>query len=308
MATILITGGTGTIGKSLSKYLADKNHEVIILTRHPRPGTGAVSYAAWSPAKQTIDIDALQKADYIINLAGAGVADKRWSKKRKQEIVDSRVQSGQLLVKAMQENTNKVKAVISMSGIGWYGDDKKRKTSQPFFSEGDPADADFLGDTCVKWENAIKPVTALNKRLVIFRTGIVLSDKGGALTEFQKPVKAGIATFFGNGGQICSWIHIDDVCRLFGYAIENERIRGEYNVVAPQPVTNKNLMLTLAKKMKGRFYIPVYVPKFVLKLVLGELSVEILKSAKVSCEKIKSSGFQFMFPTLEVALDDLLKK
>jgi uncharacterized protein (TIGR01777 family) len=236
------------------------------------------------------------------------VADKRWSKKRKQEIVDSRVQSGQVLVKAMQQNTNKVQAVISMSGIGWYGDDNKRSPSQKFFSEGDPADPGFLGDTCVKWENAIKPVTALNKRLVIFRTGIVLSNEGGALAEFQKPIKAGIAAFFGNGEQMTSWIHIDDVCRLFLYAIEKERIRGEYNIVAPAPVTNKHLMLALAKKMKGKFFIPVYVPSFVLKLILGELSIEILKSAKVSCEKIKSSGFQFLFPTLEVALDDLLKK
>jgi uncharacterized protein (TIGR01777 family) len=308
MATILITGGTGTIGKSLSKFLVEKQHEVIILTRHPRPGTGAISYAAWDPAKQTIDIAALQKADYIINLAGAGVADKRWSKKRKQEIVDSRVQSGQVLVKAMQQNTNKVQAVISMSGIGWYGDDNKRSPSQKFFSEGDPADPDFLGETCVKWENAIKPVTALNKRLVIFRTGIVLSNEGGALAEFQKPIKAGIAPFFGNGEQVTSWIHIDDVCRLFLYAIEKERVRGEYNVVAPEPVTNKHLMLALAKKMKGKFFITVYVPSFVLRLILGELSIEILKSAKVSCEKIKAGGFQFLFPTLEVALDDLVKK
>ncbi len=307
MATILITGGTGTIGKSLSKLLVEKQHEVIILTRHPRPAAGAISYAAWDPANQRIDIAALQKADYIINLAGAGVADKRWSKARKKEIVDSRVQSGQLLVKAMQENTNKVQAVISMSGIGWYGDDNKRSPSQKFFSEGDPADPGFLGDTCVKWENAVKPVTALNKRLVIFRTGIVLSNEGGALAEFQKPIKAGIAPIFGNGEQITSWIHIDDVCRLFVYAIEKEKVRGEYNVVAPEPVTNKNLMLTLAKKMKGKFYIPVYVPSFVLKILLGELSIEILKSANVSCEKIKSSGFQFLFPSLNVALDNLLK-
>jgi uncharacterized protein (TIGR01777 family) len=308
MATILITGGTGTIGKALSKFLTGQQHQVIILTRSPHTGTPDVSYAAWDPAKKTIDIDALQKADYIINLAGAGVADKRWTKKRKQEIVDSRVQSGELLVKALQENTNKVKAVISMSGIGWYGEDNKRSASQPYFKEGDPADNDFLGETCVKWENAIKPVTALNKRLVIFRCGIVLSNDGGAFTEFKKPVRAGIAPIFGSGEQVTSWIHIDDVCRMFLYAIGNERVQGEYNVVAPQPVTNKNLMLTLAKKMKGSFHIPIYVPSFMLKLILGELSIEILKSAKVSCHKITDSGFQFVFPSLEVALDDLLKK
>jgi uncharacterized protein (TIGR01777 family) len=308
MATILITGGTGTIGTALSKSLTGKQHQVIILTRHPREGTAAVSYAAWDPANKSIDIEALQKADYIINLAGAGVADKRWTKKRKQELVDSRVQSGALLVKALQENENKVKAVISMSGIGWYGDDKKRNAKQSVFREGDAADEGFLGQTCVKWENAIKPVTALNKRIVIFRSGIVLSNDGGALSEFKKPVRAGLATIFGSGNQVTSWIHVDDLCRLFLYAIDNERIRGEYNTVAPQPVTNKNFILTLAKKMKGRFFIPIYVPSFLLKMVLGEVSTEVLKSATVSCEKLISSGFQFLFPTLDVALDDLIKK
>jgi uncharacterized protein len=308
MATILITGGTGTIGKSLSKFLVSKQHQVLILTRHPRTGSAGISYAAWDPANKTIDIDALQKADYIINLAGAGVADKRWTKKRKQEIIDSRVQSGGLLVKTLQENTNKVKAVISMSGIGWYGEDETRKASAPYFKEGDPADEGFLGATCVKWENAIKPVTALNKRLVIFRTGVVLSNEGGALVEFKKPVRAGLATLLGGGDQVVSWIHIDDMCRLFLYAIENENMQGEYNAVSPQPVTNKNLMMTLAQKIKGRFYIPIYVPSFVLKLALGELSVEVLKSTKVSCEKIINTGFQFLYPSLDVALDELLKK
>ena len=314
MATILITGGTGTIGKAISKFLMAKQHQVIILTRHlPRlsgtgTGTGNISYAAWDPAQQRIDIDALQKADYIINLAGAGVADKRWTKKRKAELVDSRVQSGTLLVKALQENANKVKAVISMSGIGWYGDDVKRGAAQPFFREGDPADESFLGQTCVKWEEAIKPVTALNKRLVIFRCGIVLSNDGGALAEFKKPVRAGVATFFGSGEQTTSWIHVDDLCRLYLYAIDNESIQGVYNTVAPQPVSNKNFMLALAKKIKGRFFIPVYIPSFVLKLILGEVSIEVLKSATVSCEKLVSSGFQFLFPTLDVALDDLIKK
>ncbi|WP_207514447.1 TIGR01777 family oxidoreductase [Longitalea luteola] len=308
MATILITGGTGTIGKSLTRFLTNKQHQVIILSRHHRTGTGAVSYAAWDPAKQTIDLDALQKADYIINLAGAGVADKRWSKKRKAEIVDSRVQSAGLLVKALQENPNKVKAVISMAGIGWYGDDKNRAPGQSFFREGDPADEGFLGDTCVKWENAIKPVTALNKRLVIFRCGMVLSNEGGALTELKKPVKAGIAPIFGSGDQVVSWIHIDDLCRLMLYVMTDERKHGEYNSVAPNPVTNKQLMLTLARKMKGSFYIPIYVPSFVLKMMIGEVSIELLKSTKVSAEKISNSGFQFQFPTLDVALDDLIKK
>ena len=307
MATILITGGTGLIGTALSKFLTARQHQVIILSRHPRSAASNISYAGWDPAKGTIDADAIQKADYIINLAGAGVADKRWSKKRKEEIVNSRVQSGVLLTKALQETPNKVKAVISVSGIGWYGDDKKRNAGKPFFTEEDPADEGFLGETCAKWEEAIQPVTALNKRLVIFRCGIVLSTAGGAFTEFKKPVRAGIATIFGSGKQIISWVHIEDVCRMFLYAIENEKIQGVYNATGPQPCTNRNFIMSLGRKMKGRFFIPIYVPSFVLKVVLGELSVEILKSAMVSCEKISSTGFQFLYPSLDVALDDLVK-
>jgi uncharacterized protein (TIGR01777 family) len=308
MATILITGGTGLIGTALSKFLTARQHQVIILTRHPRSAASNISYAGWDPAKGTIDAEAVQKADYIINLAGAGVADKRWTKKRKEEIVNSRVQSGALLVKALEEMPNKVKAVISISGIGWYGDDKKRDAAKHFFTEEDPADGDYLGQTCMQWEEAIRPVTALNKRLVIFRCGIALSAAGGAFTEFKKPVRLGVATIFGSGRQILSWIHIEDLCRMFLYAIENERIQGIYNATAPQPCTSRNFIMSLARKMKGRFFIPIYVPSFVLKMVLGELSVEILKSASVSCEKISRAGFQFLYPSLEVALDDLVKK
>jgi uncharacterized protein (TIGR01777 family) len=308
MATILITGGTGLIGTALTLFLTGKGHQVIVLTRKPRSVKGAVSYAAWNPAKQEIDTNAVQKADYIINLAGAGVADKRWTSARKAEIVNSRVQSGQLLVKALQETPNQVKAVISTSGIGWYGDDAKRAAGEHFFKEQDAADEAYLGQTCVQWEAAVQPVTALNRRLVIFRCGIVLDKEGGALAEFQKPVRAGLATIFGNGKQVISWIHINDLCRMFLYAIEKDTLQGVYNAVAPQPVTNKNFILMLAKKMKGRFFIPLYVPSFILKLVLGELSVEILKSATVSCEKISRTGFQFGYPSLEVALDDLVKK
>jgi uncharacterized protein (TIGR01777 family) len=308
MATILITGGTGLIGTALSKFLTARQHQVIILTRHPRSAASNISYAGWDPAKGTIDAEAVQKADYIINLAGAGVADKRWTKKRKEEIVNSRVQSGALLVKALEEMPNKVKAVISISGIGWYGDDKKRDAAKHFFTEEDPADGDYLGQTCMQWEEAIRPVTALNKRLVIFRCGIALSAAGGAFTEFKKPVRLGVATIFGSGRQILSWIHIEDLCRMFLYAIENERIQGIYNATAPQPCTSRNFIMSLARKMKGRFFIPIYVPSFVLKMALGELSVEILKSASVSCEKISRAGFQFLYPSLEVALDDLVKK
>lgn len=236
------------------------------------------------------------------------MGEKRWSKKRKQEIVDSRVQSGMLLAKSLQGNPNKVSTVIAASAIGWYGDDKLRSKEKSNFTEEDPADSAFLGDTCRQWEESIQPVAALGKRLVTLRIGIVLSADGGALPSFRKPIKMGIASILGSGRQVISWIHIDDIARLFLFAIENEKVQGVFNAVAPQPVTNENLVITLAKQMKGNFYIPVNVPGFLLKIILGEMSIEVLKSATVSSAKISRSGFQFLFPTINHSLQDLLNQ
>lgn len=312
MQTVLITGGTGLVGKRLTQMLLEKGYEVRVLGRQPltdyrRPSTvndnrSTANYFAWNIDTQTVDSNAISGTDYIIHLAGAGVADKRWTKKRKEEIVNSRTQSSALLVKTLQEIPNNVKAVISASAIGWYGSDKK---GMPAFTEDAEHDTAFLGDTCYQWENSIEPVSSLNKRLVKFRIGIVLSNDGGALPEFKKPLKGGIAAILGSGNQIISWIHIDDLCRMFIYAIENEKMNGVYNAVAPKPVSNKTLTLALAKAVRKSFYIPVYVPSFVLKIMLGEMSIEVLKSATVSCEKIKKDGFTFLYPSLDAALNEL---
>jgi uncharacterized protein (TIGR01777 family) len=251
-----------------------------------------------------IDKLAIAESDYIIHLAGAGVAEKRWSRKRKVEIVTSRIQSSYLLVKSLTEIPNKVKAVISSSAIGWYGPDTNK--TEMGFAEDAPAHNDFLGETCLKWEQSIEPVTQLGIRLVKLRTGIVLSNKGGALKEFKKPLQFGLAAVLGSGKQIISWIHIDDLCRMFEYAIEHDTLKGSYNAVAPKPVTNKELTLTLAKKMKGNAYIIAPVPSFVLKLVLGEMSIEVLKSTTVSASKIKNAGFQFLYPSIDAALNELI--
>jgi len=309
MATVLITGGTGMIGRALSAMLISKGYTVIVLTRNvkdnKRQVVAGVLYAGWDVSTQTIDIAAVQQADYIVHLAGAGVVEKRWSEKRKKEIVESRTKSAALIVKTLKENTNKVKAVISSSATGWYGPDPVIPNPRPFV-ESDPAAADFLGDTCRLWEESIDPVTQNGKRLVKIRTGIALSNDGGALREFRKPLRFGVAAILGNGAQVLSWIHIDDLCRIYLVAIEDDMLSGVYNAVAPRPVNNKTLMLALAKTMRGRFYIPLHVPAFVLRLMLGEMSIEVLKSATVSADKIRMEEFGFLYPSIDAAVNSLV--
>ena len=308
MATVLLTGGTGMIGTQLQKHLLKNDYSVIVLDRNDLKNKSSghnVSYAKWNVEKGEIDKNSITSADYIVHLAGANVAEKRWSDKRKKEIVESRTKSDDLLVKSLKEIPNKVQAVISASAIGWYGADTNQSI-QNGFKENEPAANDFLGKTCKLWEAGIKPVEELNKRLVILRFGVVLSNEGGALPKFKMPVKFGVGGILGNGKQVISWIHIDDLCRLILLAIETNNISGVFNAVAPQPVTNKEFALTLAKQMRGKFFLPLHVPAFALKLMMGEMSTEVLKSATVNDDKIKIAGFKFLYPDVEVALKDLV--
>lgn len=315
MARILIAGGTGLIGTALTKLLLYKGHTVTVLTRNvnaakaqPRAPIHAgphPAYATWNPDAGSIDEEAISTADCIINLAGAGIADQRWTKKRKGEIVSSRVNSCKTIASALKRIPNNVRSVVHSSAIGWYGPDPEVPNPHPFV-ESDPPDDSFLGNTCHLWEAAIEPVKALNKRLVIIRTAVVLSTAGGALPQFLKPLRFGIAPILHTGRQIISWIHIDDLCGIFLRAIEDEKLNGVYNGVAPQPVSNRSFTLTLARQVRGRFFIPIFVPAFVLKMALGEMSVEVLKSTTVSSRKIEQAGFIFRHRTLADALKAII--
>ncbi|MCX6205175.1 MAG: TIGR01777 family oxidoreductase [Bacteroidetes bacterium] len=308
MSTILITGGTGMVGTRLTEILLEKGHEVIILSRNPLPATKSpkgVHHAKWDLDKKYIDPEAFASADHIIHLAGAGVADKRWNAKRKAEILNSRAESGALLVHAMQTISNKIQSVHSASGIGWYGADTIQSLQTGFIEE-DQGDDQFLGETCKIWEENIQGAKALGKRLTIFRIGIVLSNSGGALVEFKKPIRFGFAAILGNGKQNISWIHIDDLCQLFLKAIDDTAMQGVYNAVAPETVTNKQMTLMLAKSMRGRFFIPIHVPAFLLQWVLGEMSIEVLKSAKVNSFKTQGTGFKYQYPFLSEAIKALI--
>ena len=306
MQTVLITGGTGMIGKALTTQFLERGYKVIVLSRQDKRAHRLnLSFAKWDVEKGEIDVEALQQANIIVHLAGEGVADKRWTVKRKQAIVDSRVRSGNLLVKALSENKHQVNTLIAASAIGWYGPDTIASLENGFV-ETDPSDDSYLGNTCKLWEESTAAISGMGIRIVRLRIGIVLNKRGGALAEFLKPAKFALATILGTGKQVVSWIHHQDLCKMMLYAIETLAVKGVYNAVAPNPVTNKKLVLTIAKN-KYPIYFPSFVPAFLLKIILGEMSIEVLKSANVSAQKIQAAGFVFDYPTIEEAIPDLMK-
>lgn len=305
--SVLITGGSGLVGTALTHYLLQKNYNVIILTRSAgkKSDRDGLSYAVWDIKKQEMDIVALQQADHIVHLAGAGVVDEKWTDAYKKEIEESRTLSSKLIIDSLQKHPNKVKTLVSASAIGWYGKDERKDAA---FTEEDDAADNFLGKVCRLWEESVDPATALGIRVCKLRTGIVLSNDGGALAEFKKPLRFGIAGILGSGDQVVSWIHMEDLCRMYLHCIENTAMEGSYNAVAPMPVTNETLTLELANKMRGKTFIPIHVPGFVLKIMMGKRSIEILKSTTVSCKKIQSQDFTFVYPSIEAALEELCGK
>lgn len=308
MANVLISGGTGLIGSHLSKYLAENGFDVVILSRNKNPASAnpKISYSYWNVKDKVIDKEVVKKADHIVHLAGAGVMDKKWTEDYKKKIEESRTKSAELILSCLKEGEHQTKSFVSASAIGWYGADPKLPAKNEPFIESDMPSKDFLGETCVLWEASVEPVTAMGIRLVKLRTGIVLSNKGGAFKEYKTPLKFGLASILGSGKQIVSWIHIDDLCRMYLEGIKNNYLHGSYNAVAPEPVSEKKLILTLGQKMRNKFFIPIYVPDFALKLILGKRSVEVLKSTTVSNKKIKATGFTFLYPSIEAAIEELV--
>lgn len=296
MPTILLAGGTGLIGARLAEMLREKGHTVRLLTRSPK----GENQFGWNPAAGILDEAALRNVDFVINLAGAGIADKRWTAARKREIVESRVQSARTLRDALSRLGIRPKAYLSASAIGYYGNSGERR-----MTEADaPVDDSFMVECCRQWEAAADEVATLGIRTVKFRIGVVLAKEGGALAEFVKPLRFGLGGYFADGQAWYSWIHLDDVCRFFIWAIENSSIEGVFNAVAPQPVRNKDLVKAIAKAMRQpAIFAPG--PAFAMRLALGEMSAVILNSNLVSAEKAIQAGFQFQYPGLATALDQI---
>lgn len=305
MRMIGITGGTGFIGRHLTRLLRESGYHVVIFTRRPERHTSeeGISYCYWNPEEKRCDLTCLKHVEAVVHLAGAGVADKRWTKKRKEEIVKSRVEGTKFLVSQLRAHAPECKTLISASAIGYYGHDT---ISNKSFTEDDPSFADFLGTTCEKWEAEAKQAEEF-LRTVILRFGIVLGKEDGAFKEFAKPLSFGIMPILGPGYQTVSWIHVEDLVNLIFYAIRQNTMEGTYNAVAPNPVSNRQLMEAIAKE-KGGVSIPFPVPSFFLRLALGEMSTEILKSATVSAAKLQQAGFTFQYPDIQSAVKDLLHR
>ncbi|GJM62300.1 TIGR01777 family oxidoreductase [Persicobacter diffluens] len=302
--SVLITGGTGLVGSSLSQYFLKKGWKVHHLSRRVEGLVNGIHSFLWDLESDYLDPRALDGVDYIIHLAGAGVADQRWTQAQKQLILTSRLKSSRLLRLALQKQKHQVKALVSASAIGIYGN-----VPEGIVTEKGPYANDFLADVVKQWEDEVDKIqeNQLVKRLVKLRIGIVLSEKGGALEKMLLPVKFGLGSPLGSGKQMMSWIHVKDLVSMFAFAINDEEMNGVYNAVAPGPVSNEEFTRQLAA-VKGRpLWLPA-VPAPVLKMALGEMSEILLGGAQVSSEKIMNAGFVFKYPELKTALQHLLDK
>lgn len=287
--------------------LQKEGYTIHIFTRKKDvAGKNGIKYFTWNPQTGDYDPKAFDGVECILSLSGANVADKRWTAAYKKEIIDSRVQSIQLLVKALKETPNKVHTVINASATGWYGSDTETSVAKGGFTEDDAPASTFLADVCKQWEEAAQLFSALNKRLVILRIGIVLHPDGGMMKELLEPLKFGIAPVLGNPGHIISWIHLEDICRVLLSAAQNENMNGTYNAVTTTPVTNGGLVTAIAKSRK-KFYIKIPVPLFALRLVVGQFSEEIVRSVTVNGNKLAATGFSFMHTEINEAVKPELK-
>jgi uncharacterized protein (TIGR01777 family) len=295
---ILITGASGLVGSRLAELFLQKGCQVSTMGRSKK--NGPVKSYVWNVEKGEFDSEALEGVDVIIHLAGAGVADKRWSEQRKVEILESRTKSSTLLYEALKKGNHAVKAVVSASAIGYYG----FCLDERIFTEESNPGSDYLAQVTRQWEEAVDKIASLGIRVAKLRTGIVLSERGGALVEIAKPIRLGVGAALGTGKQYLSWIHIDDLCAMYIKAAENEQMHGAYNAVCDW-VTNEAITKSIASVLKKPLWLPP-VPGFIMNIIVGEMAVIVVNGSKVSSEKIRNTGFTFQYSELNGALKSLL--
>ena len=303
MSKVLIAGGTGLVGNRLSQLLMEKGYEVTHLSRKKNLKSPYPTFV-WTTSKNFIDERAFENVAYVINLAGSGIADALWTKSRKKSIIDSRVETTALLTKYIQKLDKKPKAYLAAAAIGIYGNrgDEELTEASTIGKKG------FLVDSCIEWENAIRLADEQNGiRTAALRIGIVLSTKGGALPKMTLPINFFTASYFGDGAQWYSWIHIDDVCNMFIKLMEDESMKGFYNGTTPNPLTNKDLTKQLVKAL-GKRALVIPAPATALRLAMGEMADVVLNSNKIFPARMEMAGFDFQFPEFQAAIQDLVKK
>ena len=298
---ILITGGTGFIGAHLTHLLLQNGYTVSILSRGKKKVAGGVTYYYWDVNKKIIAPEAVLKADYIIHLAGSSIAGGRWTKKRKEEILSSRIDSTQILFDTLQKNKKKLDGFVTASAIGIYG----AFNSETICTEMTLAANDFVGTVCQQWEAAADQIGSLGIRTVKIRTGLVLGKKGGFLKPLIPIFKNKLGAALGTGKQYMPWIHIEDLCQIYLTAIQNETMNGSYNAVVDDATTNQHFSRKLASTFGYKLWLP-NIPAFILQLLLGKMSNLLLKGQRVSSQKIKEAGFTFQYTDLEKALKEVL--
>lgn len=300
--TILITGATGLIGKKMVSLFKKDNHIIHYLTTSKSKIQSTTNQKGfyWNPTISEIDLAAFEDVSVIIHLAGASVS-KKWTSSYKKEIMQSRIQSTNLLFKTLQSHPNKVKQIVSASAIGIYPDD----LTAIYHEDDSKIDDSFLGEVTQLWEESTNLFKSLPLLVTTIRIGVVLAKESGALVEMTKPIKYGLGAVLASGKQYVSWIHIDDLVAIFKYVIDHN-LEGVYNAVSPYPTTNEELTKAIAKTLNKPLFLPK-VPKFILSLLLGEMHEIVTSSQHVSSRKILDAGFQFQNASLAKSLQNLLK-
>lgn len=299
--SVLISGGSGMVGMYLTSALLERGYKVSHLSRNTNQ-FGKVRVFRWDPEQGILDPLYLEGVDFIVHLSGANLGEKPWTKKRKEEIINSRVEPALLLHKVIRDNEIDIKSFISASGVGYYGS----KTTGKIFNEDDPPSDDFSSKTCIEWEKAADAFEKDGIRTVKIRTAVVLAKESPALLKLMTSAKFGFLTMIGNGRQFFPWIHIQDLCNIYIKAIEDILMTGPYNAVSPQHTTHKEFIEMLSHSI-GRPVAPVAVPAIALRAVYGEMSDIVLKGSRISSEKIKNAGYEFVFDDLHYAFHDILR-
>lgn len=306
---IMIAGGSGLIGQALTTVLTTAGDEVIILSRKPAKVTGlpvGASVLQWDGKSIGDWARQVENTEAVVNLTGEnlsgdGFLPSRWTKDRKTRIVQSRLNSGEVLAKAIEMAENKPTVFVQASGIGFYG-----TLQQKDLTEADSPGDDFSANLCIRWEASSRPVELLGVRRVVTRNGVVLSTKGGALPLLLLPYKMWAGGRFGTGNQVYSWIHIDDEVNAIQFLIRNSQAKGVFNMTSPNPITNYEFGRRIGRVMKRPHYFPL--PGFAMRMAFGEVASMVLEGQRVLPRKLLELGFEFKYPTLEAALRDLLKK